>query len=711
MPIYNLLMLIGFGFGTALTLILLGLSIKKSPKRFDDYAFGVLLISCALWHGGHFISQLSVLLFRSAAETASNILILFAYAGLAAMPSAVIQVPFTHLIRHHNPALIRLPLQQRLMMALFYSPMVGFLILTIWKMAQSESILIGAADGLRTSFLIWTLLAISAAASLTEKLISSLKSDSDRLFYRDMTYSLAAIGFGIIVIYILPIYRVAYIGQYFNLLILLAPAFPMGILAYYVYRYNFYRLVIKPSLIYSIIYGSLMAIYLLVIRRLGTYLSQFPEVNSSFIEGLLLVGLVFLFQPFRNYFQARLDRLFFKDRLYYQQALHELSNSISRIVDLERLLEIISQTLISVLQVKSCSLILFDGEPESGVVYKFFGNQRFTNIAILVRALKDTHHLRIQRQMANKLVRAALEENNLDLAVPIHFQNRMAGLIGLSEKKTGDTYSENEIDVLQTFANQIGLAIANARLVQDRLDLEARVYQAEKMNSLGQLATSIAHEIKNPLSSIKVIIQVLEENTQGQEKGDLRLILSEINRLNSVLEKLLSFARPATSQTEALDLATLVADVIALLKHQAIKSNVDLSLAPAAESFPMTANRQSVREIVFNLIFNAIQAMPRGGRVSVQLSKSPALPGDSKIVAAKQKSAWISLCVRDNGPGIPAEHLKQIFEPFYTTRNVGSGLGLAIVKRNVNECGGEIKVQSELGKGSEFCVFFPSAAL
>ena len=208
-----------------------------------------------------------------------------------------------------------------------------------------------------------------------------------------------------------------------------------------------------------------------------------------------------------------------------------------------RSLQIISQALTRTLKAKTCTLVVFniiDGKP---VIYKTFGNQKIRDVESLVDALNATRHFRLRRQMRDHRVRLALDRNRFEIAFPIYSRDNLIGLICLSEKQTGNDYTDEEFDVLQTFANQIALAFLNARLVQDRLDLEAKIYQSEKLNSLGQLATTIAHEIKNPLSSIKTIIQVLHENAREEDAEDLEIVIKEINRLNAVLDKLLSFRK------------------------------------------------------------------------------------------------------------------------------------------------------------------------
>jgi signal transduction histidine kinase len=705
MPLFDILTVLGFGFGTALSIILFTLSMQRMPKRAVDFAFGILFLSIILWFGGNFMAVLVDLLFGSVAAAEIKILTLIAYFGLSVTPSSLLQIQITNLMNSGQTDR-RLKKNEILAIIALYLPTVVFAVLYADHFLTLTAAQPGSSSLVSTPFLLWMLICISASVAFSEKLIKILQHASDRQFYRDLSYVLALIGVGVTVIYIFSAYRLPYIGGYLDLLMLLSPAIPLGVLLYYVFRYNFYRLVIKPSLVYSILYGLLMAIYLLGIRRIGNYLQQFPEINAELIEGLLLVALVFLFQPFRAAFQTRLDKLFFKDRYYYQQFLRELSDSISSIVDLDELTQTLRRSLMVTLKVKECFILTFFGKDDERVA-KTGDDTGIQDIPLLVNALQSTRHFGLRRQMRDHRVTTALQHSLVTLAVPIFFQDDMRGLICLSEKESGNTFSDEELDVLQTFANQIGLAFENARLVQERFELIDHIHQAEKLNSLGQLAATMSHEIKNPLSSIKAIIQVLHENSQGSERNDLALVLKEIDRLHAILEKLLSFARPAAAVTEKIHLQEVVRDVVALLTHQARQANVELTTS-LEDVPPISAKLQSVREIVFNLILNAIQSIDGGGHVHVQLTLKNATTGSSRrAIRRTGQKLMIFLSVEDDGTGIPHTMRGKIFEPFYTSKTVGTGLGLAIVKRNVDELGGSIKIDNRPEKGTVFMVYLP----
>jgi len=711
MPLYSLINVLGFGFGTALAIIIFSLTLKKSPKEYDDYTLVILLIACALWFGGNFFSLLIHLLFGNVVLIEKNILLIISYIGMAAIPSALIHAiaAFYHrakiksrsfLIRYHA-----------LFITFVYLPLLVFLYLELNYNIRINTPDMSTAEFLKLPFYLWTLLAIGFSVFLSENLARTHEIEADRHFFRDFSISLSIIGLGIIIIYIIPSYKISYVGSYLNLLMLLSPIFPLGVLAYYVYRYNFYRLVVKPSLVYSVIYGSVMAVYLLGIRRLGEYLKQFPEVNSTLIEGILLIALVFAFQPFREAFQTRLDKIFFRDRYFYQQILRELSDTIIGTVDLEKLLNTISEALISAFKVKSLTLVVFQLNAKKPEIYKTVGHQEFKDFLSLINAFTATRKLQLRQQIKNYRVIASLEQNNLELAVPVFYRKKMMGLICLSEKQTGINYSEDEIDMLQTFSNQIALAIENARLVQERLNLEARVYQSEKLNSMGQMATTMSHEIKNPLSSIKSIIQVLRESASGEEAHDLDVVIVEINRLNSILEKLLSYARPSEGRVESVSIPEIIMDVIGLLKYQANKTQIKINYSGISFNAVIKAKKQSIREIIFNLVLNAIQSITKDGEIEITLEKQKSA-GKVKVASRRvdfyKVNSWYILRIKDNGPGISEDNLNHIFDPFFTTKTVGTGLGLSIVKQNVEDAGGFINVKSERHKGTEFSVYFPN---
>ena len=229
--------------------------------------------------------------------------------------------------------------------------------------------------------------------------------------------------------------------------------------------------------------------------------------------------------------------------------------------------------------------------------------------------------------------------------------------------------------------------------------------RTEKMASLGLLAAGMAHEIGTPLAAIMGYAGILhEELGSDAEKADyLRRIEDDCARIDRMVRSLLDYARPAPARNEPVELARLVAASAELLAGQGVFKRVDLVLDLGEDLPPVTADRHQLQQALINLMINARDAMPSGGRLVLRLTRESA-GSDS----ARQ---WLRLEVTDSGEGIAPELLPKVFEPFFTTKQPGkgTGLGLAIVARVIEACGGRIDVTSVEGEGTTFTVLLPAA--
>ena len=218
--------------------------------------------------------------------------------------------------------------------------------------------------------------------------------------------------------------------------------------------------------------------------------------------------------------------------------------------------------------------------------------------------------------------------------------------------------------------------------------------KSEKFYALGQFASGVAHEIRNPLTSISLALELLKSG-QGDRKA-LKVIEREIQRIDRLVQTFLDFARSHSLKLnrEKVNLNTLVLELLDLVSFQARKSGIqirtDLKEVPLLET-----SSEALRQILLNVMLNAIQAMPRGGELRVRT----ALQNEHLVV-------WIE----DTGEGIPSGLLERIFEPFFTTKPDGTGIGLAITKNLVELLGGEIHIFSEEGKGTRVELRFPFRA-
>jgi signal transduction histidine kinase len=250
---------------------------------------------------------------------------------------------------------------------------------------------------------------------------------------------------------------------------------------------------------------------------------------------------------------------------------------------------------------------------------------------------------------------------------------------------SGDLYA-----ALEMLADQLGAALEVCQLIADKIQLERALAEKAKMAFLGEMATRIAHNVKNPLSSMKTLVQLLEEDTSLPERvrRDCRMVVFEIDRLNGNISQVLRYAKPARDTDRAVDLSGVVGRVLSLARAEAERRKVRLEFEAGAGACAVEGGEEAAGDIVSNLVVNALEASPPGAAVRVRVGRVPA--------AGRE----IMLTVEDCGRGIPPELKEKIFQPFFTTRPGGTGLGLAIVARRVEEIGGEVTCESPWGGGS-----------
>jgi two-component system NtrC family sensor kinase len=235
--------------------------------------------------------------------------------------------------------------------------------------------------------------------------------------------------------------------------------------------------------------------------------------------------------------------------------------------------------------------------------------------------------------------------------------------------------------------------------ITEQVLLERRMARAEQLALIGEMAAGLAHEVKNPLASMKGALEIILEDLpeENPHRLVLRHVLDEIQRINRIIMDLLDYARPRPPTHVQTDVNRLVEHVISAARVQLANNHIALEFQPAAELPTLLIDPDELQKVVLNLLLNAIQAVREDGRIFIRTYYDP------------QERA-IKLSVTDNGEGIPPENLDKIFRPFFTTKKRGTGLGLATCQRIVTGYGGTITVTSEVGKGSTFTVTLPVQA-
>jgi two-component system NtrC family sensor kinase len=229
---------------------------------------------------------------------------------------------------------------------------------------------------------------------------------------------------------------------------------------------------------------------------------------------------------------------------------------------------------------------------------------------------------------------------------------------------------------------------------------QEQLIQSEKMAALGQLSAGIAHEIRNPLTSIKIFIQSLEKDSDLEEnqKEDFRIILKEIDRINEHITLFLNFARPEEPIFQAIKIAELVREPLNLITANLKNSGIQPVVSLADEHPPVEGDRKQLAQVVLNLLLNAVEAMPRGGTLTIS---------STVAVNPESRQEFLQLIVKDTGPGVSEKDRPHLFDPFFTTKAGGTGLGLSVAYSIIQKHNGRIEVESELGKGASFILSLP----
>jgi signal transduction histidine kinase len=260
------------------------------------------------------------------------------------------------------------------------------------------------------------------------------------------------------------------------------------------------------------------------------------------------------------------------------------------------------------------------------------------------------------------------------------------------------------VDLFRGVAAQLVITLQNSKLYE-------RMKERDRLAALGEMAAGLAHEIRNPLGAIKGAAQLLlptdaVPEPPEQSKEFLTIIVEEANRLNKVVSQFLEYSRPYRGEPQPLDVNEVVRKSAQLVSPPPLPNGetpppVEVVLSLADELPRVRADAEQLRQVFLNLAINAVQAMSSGGKLVI--STAPRTGGRRGAPAQ-----FLEIRFRDTGPGIPAPELKNLFIPFYTTKDKGTGLGLPISQRIIENHGGTIEVRSRVGVGSTFTVVLPA---
>ncbi len=291
---------------------------------------------------------------------------------------------------------------------------------------------------------------------------------------------------------------------------------------------------------------------------------------------------------------------------------------------------------------------------------------------------------------------------SINLAFPLVSMDRLIGIVFLNLSQ--ESLSKIQIANLQVLGKQAGLAFENALLFKERLRQNERMFRAEQLATMGQFAAGIAHELRNPLTAIRSTIQYLASDF-AEDTDQKRLahdILGEVDRLNNIVGNLLSLAQPAESNLEEIDIPQEIEHCLNFIKAKAKSQNVKLQTDFENNLPKLTFDPAELRQLLLNVVMNALQAMPKGGTLSIKAHQFT--EGGRDYTSGINR---LLIQVEDEGAGIPSNLRGKVFEPFFTTKPGGTGLGLAICNSIVKRYNGEIWVEKAKSGGTEVKIALP----
>jgi two-component system, NtrC family, sensor histidine kinase HydH len=277
--------------------------------------------------------------------------------------------------------------------------------------------------------------------------------------------------------------------------------------------------------------------------------------------------------------------------------------------------------------------------------------------------------------------------------------NQVVGPVTIDEQPEFEDLEQ----VLQKIAAEVNSVIEKFHATH------RQVIRSDQLAALGQLAAGLAHELHNPLMSMKILVQSARtEGAPALDSLDLRVLDEEIARLQNLLQSFLTFARPAKLERSEVDLRLVISQTVTILAARAARRHVSIPCSLPGKPVLINADEAQLRQVVLNLLLNALDAVADNGTIWVELGSGSRLPPHEPDPPVPVQG--IVLSVADNGRGLPDMDPERIFEPFFSTKETGLGLGLAICRRIVESHGGAIDVSRRPGGGAIFIVFLPATS-
>jgi len=423
----------------------------------------------------------------------------------------------------------------------------------------------------------------------------------------------------------------------------------------------------------------------------------------------LAIIIAALFHPVKNWLDEALNRYLYRERNDFPRILKESSQRLSTTLDTHATASYMTD-LVSRMFKTELAVVYLRDESRDGFISlsSVDGNSEglFPASSALPAYLERDKRLLVRdevvehtKEWAISAATAELRDIGGDVAIAFWHLGRLWGFIVIGAKLSGDPYFTEDLDFLLTLGSQAAIAIENLHLHRR---MEEERLRAERLGVIGTLASGIAHEIKNPLVAIRTFAELLPERFRDEEfHGEFsKVVIKEIGRIDGLVARLRQLATRPAQQLAALDISTPIEETLALLRGQIEQKQIRV-IADYDRQLPsINGEYNLLRQLFLNIFMNAVEAMDPGGDLYVSVWTRQTL-GTPTLVAE----------VTNTGASIPEDILRQIFDPFFSTKPGGSGLGLAICRNIADAHGASIRAANSTSpKGATFTIEFPVAA-
>jgi len=470
------------------------------------------------------------------------------------------------------------------------------------------------------------------------------------------------------------------------------------------------EVLIKRSLIFASLFTVIFGVFVSI-----TVLTQLLIAGGRLL-GLAISSIIIIFtvRPLEDFLIRITDKYLFQKKYDPLQLLKTFSDTVlSSVLDQTAIIKTAVDLLIKALGLENFAIFLIN---KDGDKYEVAGSSgidtaiSFSGNSYLISYLNKTTSLIGRKKYESPELMQDMDMIKAELCIPLVFHKNLVGFLAFGKRKSGNDYTNEDIDVLVPLTRDIAIAVVYARLYED-------VRQKDKLATLGTLVAGIKHEIGNPLSGILTSTQLFMKEMEGWDalgvsqkdretrfRKTLEDVLEESRKISRITKKFTDFARPGDEGIkEKVDIADSIKNTLEILENELTLKHIKIEQKITSDAPSIFVDKDQIHQILFNLLRNAAQA--------IEMSHKSKEESRISIAVEKQVEGKVAIYISDTGCGIPEEKKIKIFEPFFTTKQKGkgTGLGLAIVRQLVGKNRGDISFTSKEGEGTTFTIVFPVA--